>query len=87
MFRECTYDETKDLQPVDKIGWIDVADAVKNGYVPASIESDDMVYNEIEDPASIMHNASDVFELYRQADYIKSYPTGNDEAKPQSQTE
>lgn len=37
------------------------------------MNEDDTVYNDIDDPASIMHNASDVFELYRQADYVKSF--------------
>lgn len=73
MVRICEYDEVKDLQAVDVTGFIDLAEAIRNGYIPASIEVDDMLYNEIEDPASIMHNASDVFELYRQADYVKSF--------------
>lgn len=77
MFRTGIYDEVKDLQAVDVVGWIDIAEAVKNGYVPASIEVDDMTYNEIDDPASIMRNADDVFALYRQADYVKGYKPAN----------
>lgn len=37
------------------------------------MEADDTVYNGIDDPASIMTNAQDVFELYRQGDYVKSF--------------
>lgn len=85
MFREGTYDEMKDIQAVDQVGWIDIAEAVKNGYVPASIEVDEMTYNEIEDPASIMHNASDVFELYRQADYVKGFKAPNSESEGQTE--
>lgn len=81
MYRECKYNEVTDVQAVDCIGWIDIAEAVKNGYVPASIDVDDMVYNEIDDPASIMHTASDVFELYRQADYVKGYKPANSESE------
>lgn len=73
MYRNCKYDEVADIQAVDVTGYIDVAEAIRNGYVPASIEVDEMSYNEIEDPSTIMHNASDVFELYRQSDYIKSF--------------
>lgn len=77
----CRYDEVKDLQAVDTVGWIDIAEAIKNGYVPASIEADDMTYNDIENPESIMHNASDVFELYRQGDYIKSFTKETDNSE------
>lgn len=73
MIRDAKYDEEKDLQAVDQIGWIDLGEAIRNGYIPGSMEADDTVYNGIEDPASIMTNASDVFELYRQADYVKSF--------------
>lgn len=77
MFRKCEYDENKDIQAVDINGWIDVAEAIKNGYVPGSVEVDEMTYNEIEDPASIMPRADDVFALYRQADYVKGYKPTN----------
>lgn len=81
MFRDCTYDENKDLQAVDTVGWIDIAEAIRNGFVPGSIDADEMTYNDIEDPRSIMNRASDVFELYKQADYIKGYkPTSSESA-------
>lgn len=73
MNRKCFYNEVTDIMPVDQIGFVDLAAAIENGYVPGSISGDDMVYNGIEDPASILGKADDVFALYRQADYIKSY--------------
>lgn len=73
MKRTGKYNEVKDLSPVDQVGYIDLGEAIRNGYIPASMNEDDTVYNEIDDPASLMHNASDVFELYRQADYVKSF--------------
>lgn len=73
MVRHGIYNEVKDNQAVDQIGFVDLAEAIENGFVPGSLGGDDMVYNGIEDPSTIMHNASDVFELYRQADYLKSY--------------
>lgn len=86
MIRSGIYNENKDIQAVDQVGWIDLGEAIANGYVPGNIEGDDMVYNDIEDPQSMMHYASDTFELYRQADYVKSYPTG-DASEKQSATE
>lgn len=85
MFRDCTYDENKDIQAVDSVGWIDIAEAIKNGYVPGSIEADEMTYNDIEDPASIMTRASDVFELYRQGDYVKGYKSTSSENDVQTE--
>lgn len=73
MIRICVYNEVTDIQAVDPTGWIDIAEAIENGYIPAAIDGDDMLYNDIDDPESIMHTASDVFELYRQADYVKSF--------------
>ena len=85
MIRNSKYDEVKDLQAVDQIGWIDLGEAIRNGYVPGSLEADDTVYNDIDDPSTIMHNASDVFELYRQADYIKGYKPANSESEAQTE--
>lgn len=73
MFRKCNYDEVKDLKDVNPLGWLDVAEAVRNGYVPGSINTEDMVYNGIEDPASILGYADDAFSLMRQGDYVKSF--------------
>ena len=80
MIRKGKYNEVTDIKAVDQIGWIDIGEAIKNGFVPGSLEADDMVYNEIDDPASMMHTASDTFELYRQADYIKTYKPSNGES-------
>lgn len=85
MFRDCKYDAEKDIQSVDNVGWIDLGEAIKNGYVPGSIDADEMAYNEIEDPASMMNYASDVFELMRQGDYIKGYKPAT--AEPAAQTD
>jgi len=87
MYRDCSYNEDKDLQAVDTVGWIDIAEAIKNGYVPASIDTDDMLYNEVEDPSTLMNNASDVFELYRQADYVKGYKPTDSESSVKTSEE
>lgn len=85
MFRITEYNEVTDIQAVDTVGWVDIAEAIKNGYVPGSINVDDMVYNEIEDPASVMSAPSDVFELLRQGDYIKGYKPANSESDAQTE--
>lgn len=82
MIRTGIYSEVTDLKAVDQIGWIDLGEAVKNGYVPAGIGQDDASFNGIDDPASIMSRADDVFGLYRQADYISHYTTNSESEVP-----
>lgn len=72
MVRNCKYDEKRDVQAVDQVGYIDVGEAIRNGYVPASIDTTEDSYDNIETPDGLMRNADDVFALYRQADYVKS---------------
>lgn len=82
MVRHGIYDEVEDIQAVEQVGYIDIGEAIKNGYVPASIDADDMVYNGIEEPASIMDKADDVFSLYRQKDYINSFSVNTEDTTP-----
>lgn len=82
MVRTGVYNEERDIQAVEQVGFIDLGEAIRNGYVPASIEADDMVYNGIEEPASIMKNADDVFALYRQQDYINSFGVNSEDTTP-----
>ncbi len=85
MIRTGIFNKEKDIKEVDQVGYIDVGEAIRNGYIPGSMEADDMVYNDIEDPSSIMRNASDVFEMYRNADYIKGF-TKSDVSETSSKT-
>lgn len=64
------FDKSKDLHPIDKLGFIDLRDAVKNGVIPADISSDTLEFNGVEDPDSIMHRGSDVFENIRNREAV-----------------
>ena len=77
MIRTGFYNEDKDVSAVDQIGFVDVAEAVKNGQVIGSVE--DAQYDNIEDPDGLMNNADDIFALYRQADYIKGFTPSESE--------
>ena len=63
MIRKARYNEVTDIKAVDQIGWIDVGEAIKNGFVPGSLEADDMVYNEIDDPASMILSSRSPFAM------------------------
>lgn len=66
------FDELKDLHEVDQYGFVDLVECLANGEVPTQINDSDVAYNGIEDPSSILGKPSDVFELYRMNDYVKS---------------
>ena len=72
MYCDCKFDKIKDISPVDQVGFIDLAECLLNGEVPASIADSEDQYNGIEDPGEILGKPSDVFEAYKMADYVKS---------------
>ena len=71
MYCDCKYDEVKDISPVDQFGFIDLAECLLNGEVPASVADSEDQYNGIEDPGEILGKPSDVFDAYKMGDYIK----------------
>lgn len=75
----CVFDELKDVHDVDQFGFIDLAECLLNGEVPANIADSDDQYNGIEDPSEILGKPSDVFEAYKMGDYIKSVGVKKDE--------
>ncbi len=66
------FNEDRDVHEVDQFGFIDLAECMSNGEVPASVADSEDQYNGIEDPSEILGKPSDVFEAYRMGDYIKS---------------
>lgn len=66
------FNEERDVHAVDQFGFIDLAECLSNGEVPATIADSEDQYNDIEDPGEILGKPSDVFEAYRMGDYIKS---------------
>ena len=71
MYCDCKYDEVKDISPVDQFGFIDLAECLLNGEVPASVADSEDQYNGIEDPGEILGKPADVFDAYKMGDYIK----------------
>lgn len=68
------FNEMKDLHEVDQFGFIDLVECLTNGEVPTNIADEDVNYNGIEDPSSILGKPDDVFALYRMNDYVQSVP-------------
>lgn len=85
MVRTGKYNDVCDIQATDQTGFVDVGEAIRNGFVPGSMNPDTMVYNDIEDPASIMPNATDIFDLYRKNDYVQGYKPSTPEADEPTQ--
>lgn len=65
------FDKTKDLEPVDQVGFLNIGDAFKNGVVSGDFSFTDEEYNRAS-PADMMHRPDDLFASYRQRDYVKS---------------
>lgn len=59
---DCVYDPVKDIQAVDQSGFVDLAKAHSMNSVPAMLNVDEMSFNQIEDPNSIVGRPSDQFE-------------------------
>lgn len=66
------FNELKDIQEVDQFGFVDLVDCLINGEVPTQIADEDVNYNGIEDPSTILGKPSDIFDLYRMNDYVQS---------------
>ena len=56
------FDPIVDLKEVDQFGYIDLRQAITDGFVPASAQVESDGYNDIEDLGSIVGKPSDVFE-------------------------
>lgn len=62
MFWNVEYDPEVDIKEVDQFGYIDLRQAITDGFVPASAQVEADGYNDIEDLGSIVGKPSDVFE-------------------------
>lgn len=67
----CKYNPVTDLSPVDEFGYVDLVECLAKGEVPASIGNTDDVYNDIDDPSTIIGKPRDNFEAIRMMDGIK----------------
>lgn len=66
------YNPASDLEPVDQFGFVDVRAAYANGVVDGNVTIEQSSFNGVDDPDTIMNRPRDIFESYRQADYVKS---------------
>lgn len=64
------FDVLADVQEVDQSGYLDLATAYMNGVVSGDINPDQLTFNQIEDPSSIMGRPSDEFDAIRMRDYV-----------------
>lgn len=62
VFEDCSYNPACDIQAVDQTGFVDLPKAHELGSVPANLQVDELRFNEIEDPNSIVSRPSDSFE-------------------------
>lgn len=72
MFCECKYDPEKDIMQVDDFGYVDLVDVMAKGEVPGNIGVDESMYNDIDDPSTILGKPYDNFSALRMMDEIKA---------------
>lgn len=73
------YDKEKDLSAVEQFGFVDLSEVFSTGTISGSLNVGNEDYNHIEDPESMLNKADDIFELYRQTDYVANYTPASNE--------
>lgn len=58
------YNPVRDMNPVDQFGYVDLESAYRNGVVPATVENEDIKYNNQTDPSFIGSVPRDKFDAY-----------------------
>lgn len=66
----CCFDPKVDLQPVDQFGFVNLRQAYDKGVVPGNVGFSDESFNGML-PDDVMKRPHDVFERYRQGQYVK----------------
>lgn len=66
----CKFDPKLDLQPVDQFGFVNLRKAYDQGVVPGNVSFSEESFNGML-PDDVMRRPHDVFDRYRQADYVK----------------
>lgn len=66
----CRFDPKVDLQPVDQFGFINLREAFDKGVIPGSVDFTEESFNGML-PDDVMRRPHDLFDRYRQADYVK----------------
>lgn len=67
---DCHFDPKVDLRPVDQFGFVNLREAYDKGVVPGNVGFSEEAFNGML-PDDVLKRPHDVFERYRQADYVK----------------
>ena len=65
------FNKDRDLTEVDKVGFLDINSAFKNGVIDGNFAFKDEDYNRAS-PADLMHRPDDVFAGFRQRDAVRA---------------
>lgn len=68
---ECKFDPSKDIAPVDQVGFVDLRKAFLTASVPGDLIVDESKYNGVEEPASLVGRPSDVFDAIRKGQAVQ----------------
>lgn len=82
MKMKATFNPVRDMNPVDQFGYVDLESAYRNGVVPATVENEDIKYNNQTDPAMIGSVPRDKFDAYEYTRSVRAeLSKSNDEDK------
>lgn len=71
------FDKFKDISEVSQTGFVDLVSAFANHSVPANIESDDLEFNNVDDPSVILRKPKDTFEAMQFRQTISDYKSSS----------
>lgn len=66
------YDPRFDVAPVDQFGFVNLREAFVNSAVPGDLNFEQLEFNGVDEPASLLGRSYDVFDAIRKAQYVKS---------------
>lgn len=67
------YDPIRDIKAVSQTGFVDIVKANSMNSLPANLNCDSLVYNEIDDPRSIGYRPRDCFEHAQGSKAVSDY--------------
>lgn len=69
--RVCDFDKKVDLMEVDQFGFLNLREAYDKGVVPGTVSITDESFNGML-ADDVINRPKDIFERYRQGEYVKS---------------
>lgn len=67
------YDPLKDVSEVSQTGFVDLNTCWKNNSIPSDIDIDEDSFDGVDNPASLLSNPKDVFDMALQRETIGNY--------------